>query len=753
MEQLDGLLHVIADAADGMSGPAAGTAETDTDYAKLRAADRLAVEEATAARSLAQAEASAEKQRQLEATLGWACESCMTLANPAKAVRCKTCSTWRSDAHRRAYGEEAARQEAELVAEAARLVAEREAEEAARVAALEEALKTTRDERVAAMLGRLCNRRMYDCITNWVMFVEAACVERDGEELHEAHYRLGKRCKVAPDTEFQKTVTERYVHVESRGVGASLDPESLLAAWRGKPSVYEALCGTNGVIVAISAEERAVELQFVADLHGSAPSAFWLPIEVCVVEGAPPLKAKKVKKRRTINLEPEPKPEPEQIGFVGRGVRPPEMDEREWAEHQKHHALAQELASIVIQARWRGFTARMIYGPELERTRGWTEHDYLMETINRLERGTNANFNLQFPNAQRGAEDPAVSAVREEWQATIGDGQHWSEKMIAYHVSGALDESLGLLLSGDTMYLDGIIRRRLSPEDAERMLTVIQVEVRRRQRLGLEGARAVAEQGRAAAAGEDDIHPEEEPKKKEETERSGLLEGEYEERHLVETVKQCVKDLILELEKAEHPKLVSERAMDNWSRTRVIADRIAAAAAKRALGEAGSWFQPDSTRWLGRLELDKLRLTDLGAGVIATALPSSNLHTLILHECGIGSEGVMNIASVLHNAPALELLDLRGNGAVNAGIRAIAAGVTHPGCGLRDVALSFNMTAKEWSSKGLEDSIRCETVGHLFWHILASLFVSLSVKSGAGACTLSSLTRGSRASSWISSMR
>jgi hypothetical protein len=705
MEQLDGLLKGIADSADGLEAPNAGGEETETQLTKLRAAQQQAAEAAKASAEAQAAVAAEEKRHQLELTVDWACESCMTVDNSPKDARCRVCSAWRSASHRAAFEAEAARVEAELVAEAARVVAEREAEEAARLASLQEKLSMTRDERVAAMLGRLANRRMYDVFTVWIVHVEAARVKRQGEDMHAAHYRLGKRCKVASAEELRATLHERYVHLESGAAGAQLDPESLLATWRGKAATYEPLCGSHGVIVAVSAEDRAVELQFAANLHqGSGDvSAFWLPIEVCGVEGfedlptpvaAGPKPAGTAVKRRS--AEPEPEPEPEQRRYE----RDAEQDERSWAEQQQKLAQDQASAAVVIQARWRGFYARKLHGPELERTRGWTEHDHLMETINRLERGTRANFNLQFPNARRESEDPAIAAVREEWQAAIGDGPHWSTKMIAYHIAGALDEDLALVLSGDAIYPDGIVRRRLSPEDAERVLSAVQVEVRRRQRLGLAGSRAIA----ALAALDDDEDGSVEKKKEQ---RREPLEGEYEERHLEETVKQCIEDLILELELADNPNVVSDRAMDHWSRTRTVADRIAAAASAKALGEAGAWFQPEATRWMASLTLDKLRLTDLGGGVIAAALPTSNLRTLVLHECGLGSEGVIAIAGVLHRCPALELLDLHGNAALNAGLRAVAAGVTHPGCGLRGAFLSFNMTAKEWSSRGLEDAIRC----------------------------------------------
>jgi hypothetical protein len=699
MEALDGLLRNIADGADGMEAPSDGGAETETALLRLR--EEVAEEAAAAAESeVAAAAAEGEaRRRALEETIDWACESCMTVDNKPKDARCRVCTAWRSEKHREAFQVEAARKEAELAAEAARLVKEREAEEAQRLAQLKEKLSMTRDERVAAMLGRLANRKMYDVFTCWILHVEAARVKRQGEAMHAAHYRLGKRCQVATEEKLRQTLHDRYVHLDS---GTMLDPDSLLATWRSKTATYVALCGRHGVIVAVSAEERAVELQFTASLHQTSGevSAFWLPIEVCSVEGfetmptpaaAGPRAASKTATRRSV----EPKPEPEQRMLV-RGA---EQDEQSWAEQQKFIEQLQLPAVIVIQARWRGFFTRKQYGPELERTRGWTEHDHLMETIHRLERGTRANFNLQFPNARSDSEeDPATAVVREEWQAAIGDGPHWSAKMIAYHIATALDEDLGLVLSGDTIYPDGIVRRRISPEDAERVLSAVQVEVKRRQRLGIAGSRAIA----ALAAVEEQEEPTDNMQRKE-----LVSDGEYEERHLEETVKQCIEDLILELELADNPAMVSDRAMDHWSRTRVIADRIAAAASAKALGEHQAWFQPEATRWLGSLTLDKLRLTDLGAGVIAAQLPKSNLHTLILHECALSSEGVLAIGSVLHCCPALNLLDLHGNAALNAGLRAVAAGVTHPGCGLRSAFLTFNMNAKEWSSRGLEDAIRC----------------------------------------------
>ena len=67
---------------------------------------------------------------------------------------------------------------------------------------------------------------------------------------------------------------------------------------------------------------------------------------------------------------------------------------------------------------------------------------------------------------------------------------------------------------------------------------------------------------------------------------------------------------------------------------------------------------------------------------------------------------MLAVAAVLHRCPALTSLDLCGNAALNAGARAVAAAVTHPGCGLRSVAMTFNMTAREWSASGLEDCIR-----------------------------------------------
>ena len=60
------------------------------------------------------------QRRQLELTLDWTCESCMTVDNPPSDPRCRVCSAWRSDGHREAFEAEQARKEAEMVANAAR---------------------------------------------------------------------------------------------------------------------------------------------------------------------------------------------------------------------------------------------------------------------------------------------------------------------------------------------------------------------------------------------------------------------------------------------------------------------------------------------------------------------------------------------------------------------------------------------------------------------------------------------------------
>lgn len=692
MERLDGLLRDNANGAHGLDAPPMDYGEgAQTPLARLRVrATRETQDAAEEKVSQAVAEAKVQLRQLVELELDWACESCMTVDNRPQNARCHVCSAWRSDEHREAFEAEKARKEAEMVAEAARLVKEREAEESARLTKLKAKLSMTRDERVAVMLGRLANRKMFDAITCWILHVEAARVKRQAEAMHSAYYRLGKRCQVGTEENLRQTLHDRYVHLESGT--EMLEPESLLTIWRSKTATYAALCGKTGVIVATSAEERAVELQFAANLHQTSGevTAFWLPIEVCCVVGhetvptpaaTGPQSTSRTANKQSAKLEPEPE---QHRGDPG-------------AEQEESLEQRQLAAAVIIQARWRGFSTRRQYGPELERTRGWTEHDHLMETIRRLERGVRANFNLQFPNARR-SEDPAITVVREEWQAAIGEGPHWSPKMIARHIAEALDDDLGLALSGDAVYPDGIVRRRISPEDGERILSAVQVEVSRRKRLGLAGSRAIA-----ALAAEDEQEATESSK----SSRTVLADGEYEERHLVETVKQCIEDLILQLELAENPNFVSDRAMDHWSRTRLIADRIAAASSAKAMGEHQAWFQPQATRWLGSLALNKLRLTDLGAGVIAAQLPKSNLHTLVLHECGLSSEGVLAIASILHCCPALNLLDLRGNAALNAGLRAVAGGVTHPGCGLRSAFLTFNMNAKEWSTRGLEDGIRC----------------------------------------------
>ena len=75
------------------------------------------------------------------------------------------------------------------------------------------------------------------------------------------------------------------------------------------------------------------------------------------------------------------------------------------------------------------------------------------------------------------------------------------------------------------------MRRRLSPEDAERVFSAVKVEVKRRERLGLAGSRAVA----ALAA----VEEQQEGSAKAKSSRKELVDGAYEERHLTETVKQC----------------------------------------------------------------------------------------------------------------------------------------------------------------------------------------------------------------------
>ena len=655
----------------------------------------------------------------------------MEVDNPIAEPRCKVCGVWRTEELQLAHIAKEQALEAQLLAEALQIQEAREAEEAARAAALEEAERTTRDERIASMLGRIANRKLYDMLGRWIEFVFDARVRRQGEQMEQRDYRLGKRCTVCAVEQLRAIVQQRYVEGQAAGVGSALAEESLLFAWRTKPTTFEPLCGDSGVIVAVSAEHFAVELQFVAELHQDSGnvSAFWLPVEACRVMGAhelepepepePERQSAPGSPEPEIEPEPEPErePEPEAGASSPRGrkeARRVSEDEETWEERARRIAFEERAAATRIQAAYRGHAVRRLWGPELDRTRGWTVADHLLESIDRLEHHSAGGFNLQFPMRGPGGPDSAVAAVQEEWNAAIGDGPHWTPQAMAYHISTALDKALGLALSGDTQYPDGIIRRRLSPEDVAQLLAAVRTEVQRRERLGFAGSQAVVAittkgfqatdsadgKGVVAAAEEAGI-------------ASGQVggrpeEGEYEDRHLEETVLQTVEDMIEQLE-AQARRVAVKKAQatkERWSRVAEVSEQIAKAAAARALLANASWFQPDSCRWLGSLTLDKLRLTDLGAGVLAGAAPESNLHTLALRESGLGSEGVLAVAAVLHRCPALTSLDLCGNAALNAGARAVAAAVTHPGCGLRSVAMTFNMTAREWSASGLEDCIR-----------------------------------------------
>ena len=74
---------------------------------------------------------------------------------------------------------------------------------------------------------------------------------------------------------------------------------------------------------------------------------------------------------------------------------------------------------------------------------------------------------------------------------------------------------------------------------------------------------------------------------------------------------------------------------------------------------------------LKRLSLSNNEIGDEGAGIIAEALQSSNLHYLVLKNNGIGDLGAQAISKALPGSK-LEILDLKGNRIGNFGIGAIA---------------------------------------------------------------------------------
>ena len=115
MEGLDGSLQTLAHDTNGMVMPHART-ETPMLNTRIKVAEAA---QPTAEAEAARAAAQVEKRRwQLEQTMGWACESCMTIDNRSEDPRCRVCLAWRSEKHRQAFQAEAARREAEHVAQA-----------------------------------------------------------------------------------------------------------------------------------------------------------------------------------------------------------------------------------------------------------------------------------------------------------------------------------------------------------------------------------------------------------------------------------------------------------------------------------------------------------------------------------------------------------------------------------------------------------------------------------------------------------
>ena len=132
---------------------------------------------------------------------------------------------------------------------------------------------------------------------------------------------------------------------------------------------------------------------------------------------------------------------------------------------------------------------------------------------------------------------------------------------------------------------------------------------------------------------------------------------------------------------------------------------------------------------LGRLAIIGVVLSDAAVAGIAAALTApaaaataaaaaagrlapgalASITELRLVAARFGPAGVASIAAVLPGCPRLAALDLTGSAAGTAGLRAIAAAATGPGCGLRAVALSFNVGVADWSKPGLEDGMRALT--------------------------------------------
>ena len=89
--------------------------------------------------------------------------------------------------------------------------------------------------------------------------------------------------------------------------------------------------------------------------------------------------------------------------------------------------------------------------------------------------------------------------------------------------------------------------------------------------------------------------------------------------------------------------------------------RLSAAGMAELLRQVDAWFRPTAKRWLGALTLDSMRLTELGAAVLAVQLPPSRIIELNLRGCGLGSEGVIALAAQLPRCPVLTTLDLTIN--------------------------------------------------------------------------------------------
>lgn len=224
---------------------------------------------------------------------------------------------------------------------------------------------------------------------------------------------------------------------------------------------------------------------------------------------------------------------------------------------------------------------------------------------------------------------------------------------------------------------------------------------------------------RSASEPELKTEPEPEPEQQPEPQQEATtLEGEYALRHTEETVRMVLEEMVEQVEwlhgeggrhsnGKHHRQRRKESYAQRSARAVKIGQRLCKQGVEALLASVDAWYRPQNSRWLGRLQLQGMRLTDLGAAVLASQLASSRLHTLQLTGCGMDSEGMISLAAQLPRCPVLHTLDLTGNAGLGSGLRAVAAASSHPKCSLLHCALGFNTAARQWASGGFEDAVRC----------------------------------------------